>query len=138
MTRYGQLGLATALALGLTAGAANAQALQRGEVLGNWTLRLIPAEEGNVTISTDNGRLEMPVVVTARGGSAIACVADGEAADCRLDRGALVITLRMDDARMTYTLNGRRGGGFTGNARISYRLLPFGSMHLGTATLTRR
>lgn len=138
MVRYRQLGLAAALATCLAAGAAHAQALQRGEVLGNWTLRMTPAEDGSVTIKTDNGRLEMPVVVTARGGSAIACVVDDEPADCRLNRGALVMTLRMDDARMTYTLNGRRGGSFTGNARISYRLLPFGSMHLGEASLTRR
>ena len=39
---------------------------------------------------------------------------------------------------MTYTLNGRRNGGFTGAARISYRLIPFGSMHLGAATLSPR
>lgn len=138
MRRYAYLAVATALATGLTTGMAQAQAAQRAEVLGNWTLKLTPAEDGNVTISTRNGQLETPVVITARGASGIACVADGEAADCRLNRGALVITLRLDDARMTYTLNGRRNGGFTGNARISYRLLPFGSMHLGTADLTRR
>lgn len=138
MRRYAYLAVATALATGLTAGMAQAQAAQRAEVLGNWTLKLTPAENANVTIKTENGRMEMPVVVTARGASGLTCSVDGEAADCRLNRGALVITLRLDDARMTYTLNGRRNGGFTGNARISYRLLPFGSMHLGTADLTRR
>lgn len=138
MTGYGALASATALALCLMVGPAHAQALQRGEVLGNWTLRMTPAEGGNVAIKTDTGRLEMPVAVSARGASGIACVVDGEAADCRLNRGALVITLRMDGARMTYTLNGRRTGGFNGSVRISYRLLPFGSMALGTADLTRR
>lgn len=111
--------------------------MQRAEVLGDWTLRMTPAEDGNVTVRTRSGRLEMRVTVTARGASSLACVVDGEAADCRLNRGALVITLRMDDARMIYTLNGRRGAGLTGEARISYRLLPFGSMRLGAADLTR-
>lgn len=138
MARYGRAGAAVLLATLMTAGAAQAQALQQAEVLGNWTLRLTPAEDGNVTVRTRNGRLEMPVAVTARGASGVACVVDGEAADCRLNRGGLVITLRMDDARMIYTLNGRRSGGFTGEARISYRMLPFGSMRLGAADLTRR
>lgn len=140
MVRCGRLGVAIALSTCVLTGAAHAQTppIQRSEVLGNWTLRLTPAEDGNVTISTRNGRLEMPVIITARGASGIACVADGEAADCRLNRGALVITLRLDDARMAYTLNGRRSGGLTGEARISYRMLPFGSMRLGTADLTRR
>lgn len=138
MAGYGQLGLAAALTTVLVAGAANAQAVQRGEVLGNWTLRITPAEDGSVTIKTDNGRLDMPVTVNARGASGLACVVDGEAAECRLNRGALIVTLRMDDARMTYTLNGRRNGALTGNVRISYRLLPFGSMPVGTATLSRR
>jgi len=138
MVRYGRLGAAMLLSACVMASAANAQDLQRGEVLGNWTLKMTPAEGGNVTIRTDTGRLEMPVTVTARGASGVACVVDGEAADCRLNRGALVITLRLDDARMAYTLNGRRGAGLTGTARISYRLLPFGSMHLGAADLTRR
>lgn len=138
MTGQKRLAGAALLAACALAGPVTAQTVQQAEVLGNWTLRLTPPEDGSVTISTRNGRLEMPVTVTARGASGIICVADGEAADCRLNRGALVITLRMDDARMTYTLNGRRGGSFTGNARISYRLIPFGSMHLGAANLTRR
>ena len=138
MTCQGRLGVAI-LAAGLAmAGTAHAQAVQRAEVLGTWTLRLIPAEDGSVTISTRNGRLDIPVSISARGASGIGCVVDGETADCRLNRGALVITLRMDDARMTYTLNGRRNDGFTGAARIRYRLLPFGSMHLGAASLTPR
>lgn len=141
MARYGWVtgGLASAL---IVVGAAQAQTgpLQRNEVLGTWTLRMTPADggEARITVRTDTGRLEMPVTVTHRGPSAIACVVDGEAADCRLRGGKLVIILRMDDARMIYTLDGRRGGGFTGNARITLPLLPFGSMHLGTAALTRR
>jgi len=138
MAGYRRLGVAALLCACMAVGAAQAQALQRAEVLGTWTLRMTPAEGGNVTVKTDSGRVDMPVIVTNRGASAIACVVDGEAADCRLNRGALVITLRIDDARMTYTLNGRRTGGFTGDARISYRLLPFGSMHLGAVDLTRR
>ena len=138
MAGNGRSGAAVLLSALLAAGAANAQAVSRNEVLGAWTLKMTPAEGGNVTIRTDTGRLEMPVTVTARGASGIACVVDGEAADCRLNRGALVITLRVDDARIAYTLNGRRGAGLTGTARISYRLLPFGSMHLGAADLTRR
>ena len=138
MAGYRRRGVAVLLSACMAAGAANAQALQRAEVLGNWTLRMTPTEGANITVKADSGRVEMPVIVSSRGASAIVCVVDGEAADCRLNRGALVITLRLDDARMTYTLNGRRTGGFTGNARISHRLLPFGSMQLGTADLTRR
>ena len=119
MTCQGRLGVAM-LAAGLAmAETAHAQAVQRAEVLGTWTLRLTPAEDGSVTISTRNGRLEMPVSVTARGASGIGCVVDGETADCRLNRGALVITLRMDDARMTYTLNGRRNASYS-RRRSSY------------------
>jgi hypothetical protein len=140
MAGYRWLVVAALLSACMAAGAANAQALQRGEVLGNWTLRMTPAEGGgaSITVKTDSGRLEMPLTVTAQGQSGIACMVDGEAADCQLRRGDLVITLRMDDARMTYTLNSRRGGGFTGSARLRLPLLPFGSMHLGTAALTRR
>ncbi|MDQ8027537.1 MAG: hypothetical protein REJ23_02335 [Brevundimonas sp.] len=139
MAGYGRLGATAALAVCLVAGAAHAQALQRPEVLGNWTLRrMTPAEDANVTIKTDTGRLEMPVVVSARGASGLTCVVDGEAADCRLNRGALVITLRMDDARMTYTLDDRGGGGFTGHVRMNLPLLPFGSMRIGDASLIRR
>ena len=140
MAKHWRLATTAILSACVVAGTANAQALQRGEVLGNWTLRMTPAEGGdaNIAVESDNGRLEMPVTVTARGPSGIACVVDGEAADCRLRRGELVIALRIDSARMTYTLNGRRVGGLTGNARLSMPLLPFGSVHLGTAALTRR
>lgn len=138
MAGHGRPGVAVVLSACMAAGAANAQALQRGEVLGDWTLRMTPADGGNISIKTDTGRLEMPVTITARGQSGIGCVVDGEAADCRLRRGDLVMALRMDDARMTYTLNGRRGGGLTGEARLSLPLLPFGSMRLGTVDLTRR
>lgn len=141
MAGYGRPGVALFLAAFLTAGTAQAQsqALQRSEVLGTWTLRMTPAEGGNssITVKTDSGRLEVPLIVTPRGQSDIACTVDGDAADCRLRRGELVITLRMDDARMIYTLNGRRGGGFSGNARLRLPLLPFGSMHLGTVSMTR-
>jgi|688.fasta_scaffold1226706_1 hypothetical protein len=140
MAKHWRLATTAILSTCVVAGTANAQALQRAEVLGNWTLRMTPAEggEAKITIRSDTGRLEMPVTVSQRGQAGIACVVDGEAADCRLRRGELVVAVRMDDARMTYTLTARRGAGFTGNARLSYRLLPFGSMHLGTVVLTRR
>ncbi len=140
MAGYRRLGMAALLSACMAAGAAQAQALQHAEVLGNWTLRMTPAEGGssNITVKTDSGRLEMPLTVTQRGPSGIACVVDGEAAECQLRRGELIVAMRMDDARMTYTLGARRGGGFTGNARLSYRLLPFGSVHLGTMDMLRR
>lgn len=138
MAAYGRLGVAIVAAAGLAAGAAHAEGLQRDEVLGNWTLRLTPAEGQNITVKTGTGRLEMPVVIVPRGGADIACVVDGQTGDCRLRRGELIITLRMDDARMVYTLNGRRGRGYTGAVRMTLNLLPFGSMHLGTADLTRQ
>lgn len=142
MVAYARLGAAALLTACLTASVASAQTppLQRAEVLGNWTLRMTPAEggEGRVTVRTDTGRLDMPVTITARGASAIACVVDGETAECQLRRGQLVVALPMDGARMTFTLTTRRNAGFTGEARIRMPLLPFGSMHLGTAALTRR
>lgn len=140
MARHWRLAATAILSASVVAGAATAQALQRAEVLGNWTLRMTPAEGGDakITIRSDTGRLEMPVTVSERGQAGVACVVDGEAADCQLRRGELVITLRIDDARMSYTLNSRRGDGFTGSARLRLPLLPFGSVHLGTAALTRR
>jgi hypothetical protein len=142
MAAYTRLGAAALLAVCLTAGAVNAQTqpLQRGEVLGNWNLRMTPAEGGNgsITIQSDTGRLDMPMTITARGASAIACVVDGETAECQLRRGQLVVALPMDGARMTFTLTTRRSAGFTGEARIRMPLLPFGSMHLGTVAMTPR
>lgn len=139
MAGYWRLGMAALLSAGLTAGAAQAQALQHGEVLGNWTLRMTPSEgRGAVTVKTASGRVEMPLIVTQREQSGIACVLDGEAADCRLHRGGLVVVVNADGGRMTYTLTNRRGAGFTGNARVSHRLIPFGSLHLGAIDLTRR
>lgn len=134
------MGVAALFLACVVAGAANAQALQHGEVLGNWTLRMTPAEggEATITVRSRTGRVEMPLTVTARGRSGIACTADGEAADCQLRRGELVVTLRMDNARMIYTLTSRRAGGFTGNTRLRFPLLPLGSMHLGTADMVRR
>jgi hypothetical protein len=124
----------------MVVGSANAQALQRTEVLGNWALRLTPAEggESRITVKSDSGRLDMRLVVTARGSSDIACWVDDEPADCQIRRGALIITLRMDSARMTYSLNGRQGDGFDGTARLNLPLLPFGSMTLGTVAMTPR
>lgn len=140
MAGRGRLVLMVLLSACLGAGAAHAQALRQAEVLGNWTLRMIPAEggEARITVKTRTGRVEAPLVVTARGPSGIGCGVDGEAADCRLRRGELVVTLRMDDARMIYTLNARRGGGFAGTTRMTLPLLPFGSLHLGTAEMVRR
>lgn len=142
MAAYARLGAAASLAVCLTGGVASAQTppVQRGEVLGNWTLRMTPAEggNGNVTIRSDNGRLDMPMTVTAQGPSGIACLVDGETADCQLRRGQLVVALPVDGARMTFTLTARRSAGFTGEARIRMPLLPFGSMHLGTVAMTRR
>lgn len=140
MAVYRQAGLAVVLAGCMAAANANAQALQRNDVLGDWTLRLTPAEggEGRVTFKTDSGRLEMPLVVTARGSSDLACTVDAEPADCRIRRGELIVSVRIDSARMIYSLNGRRNDGFHGNVRINLPLLPFGSMALGTVAMTPR
>jgi len=140
MTGRGRLGVAALFSAWVVAGAANAQALQPGEVLGHWTLRMVPAEggEARITVKTANGRLETPLTVTARGRSGIACTADGGAADCQLRRGELVVAVRVDEARMIYTLTSRRADGFTGNTRLRLPLLPFGSMHLGAAEMVRR
>lgn len=142
MATHSRLGAATLLAVCLTASAASAQTapLQRSEVLGHWNLRMTPAEGGNgsMTIRSDTGRLDMPTTITPRGSSGIACVVDGETAECQLRRGRLVVALPMDGARMTFTLTTHRSAGFAGEARIRMPLLPFGSMHLGTVAMTRR
>lgn len=138
MAGYRRRGVVVLLSASMAAGAANAQALQRTEVLGNWTLRMTPAEGANVTVKTDSGRVEMALSVTPRGPSGIACALDGAPTDCQLRRGGLVVTMRTDGARMIYTLNGRRTGGFTGNVRLSANLIPVGSIHLGTMDMVRR
>ncbi|WP_396594305.1 hypothetical protein [Brevundimonas sp. R86498] len=140
MAGYGRHGFVILLAASIAAGSANAQTLQRSELLGDWTLRLTPAEggEGRVTVKTDSGRLEMPLVVTARGSSDLTCTVDDEPADCRLRRGELIVSVRIDSARMIYSLNGRRNDGFHGNVRMTLPLLPFGSMDVGNVAMTRR
>lgn len=138
MAGYRRLGVAVLLSACMAAGAAQAQALQRAEVLGNWTLRMTPAEGSNITVKTDSGRVEMALTVSQRGQSGIACMLDGAAADCQLRRGGLVVTLRTDGARMIYTLTARRGAGFAGTARLSANLIPVGSIHLGTMDMLRR
>ena len=140
MAGEGTLGALVLMAAAMTAGEASAQALQRGEVVGTWTLTMTPAEGGdaNITIQSDNGRLEVPLIVSPSGPSGLACTADGEPADCQLRRGQLVVTLSMDAARMAFTLASRTRSGFAGNARLRLPLLPFGSVHLGTVAMTRR
>lgn len=138
MSAYDRLGTVAALAVCLAAGDASAQALRRDEVLGDWRLRMTPAEDGRVTIATDTGRLDMPLTVTAQGSSGITCLLDGRRANCRLRRGELVIAADMDGAgRMTYTLRSGRSGDFDGNVRLSVRAIPLASFYLGRARMSR-
>ena len=140
MAGYRRLGMVALLWASVAAGAANAQALQQGEVLGAWTLRITPAESRGFSISVrrdDGGRPDLPLTVSARGPRGITCAVGGEAAECELRRGELVITSTQPGGRLTFTLSARRGAGFAGTTRMSARLLPFGSVHVGAVNMDR-
>lgn len=102
------------------------------EVVGSWRLQFTPNERRNVTVT---GRPEMSLTVAARGG-ALACAIDEEAAGCAIRNGALVVTWTQSGAAMTFTMSRRTRDGFSGNARIRARLLPF-SADVGPVAMVR-
>lgn len=125
-----------ALLLAVWAGAATAAAantpLTGREVVGIWMLQFPPSERRGVTVT---GRPEMPLTVAARG-AALACTVGDEAANCAIRNGALVVTWTQSGVAMTFTMNGRTRAGFSGNARIRARMLPF-SADVGPVNMVR-
>lgn len=127
-------GAALFLAVWMAAAPASAgnSPLTGREVVGNWILQFLPSERRGVTVT---GRPEMPLVVAARG-AALACTIDDEAANCAIRDGALVVTWTQSGAAMTFTMGGRTREGFSGNARIRARMLPF-SADVGPVNMVR-
>lgn len=125
-----------ALLLAVCASAAPASAgntpLTGREVLGRWTLHFIPTERRSVTVT---GRPEMPLAVRARG-AALACTVGDEAANCAIRNGSLVVTWAQSGAALTFTMSERTREGFSGNARIRARMLPF-SADVGPVNMVR-
>ena len=104
------------------------------EVVGRWVLQFRPSEGRGVAV-TVTGRPEMPLTVAARG-TALACTVGDEAANCAIRNGALVVTSTQSGAAMTFTMDRRSREGFSGNARIRARMLPF-SADVGTVNMVR-
>ncbi len=102
------------------------------EVVGRWMLQFPPSERPGVTVK---GRPEMPLTVAARG-SALACTVGDEAANCAIRNGALLVTWTQSGVAMTFTMSGRTREGFSGNARIRARMLPF-SADAGPVNMAR-
>ena len=132
--RLTMTGAALFLAVGTAAAAAspwNTPLIGR-EVVGSWMLQFPPSERRGVTVT---GRPEMPLTVAARG-AALACTVGDEAANCAIRDGALVVTWTQSGAAMTFTMSGRTREGFSGNARIRARMLPF-SADVGPVNMVR-
>lgn len=102
------------------------------EVVGRWVLQFPPSEQPGVTVT---GRPEMPLTVAPRG-AALACTIEDEAARCAIRNGALVVTWTQSGVTMTFTMSGRTREGFSGNARIRARMLPF-SADAGPVNMVR-
>lgn len=138
MARF-EAGAAALLAAVCLGGPAWAQApLTSQEVVGDWRLAVTPAERQDVSITfkaRDGGqRLDFPLTVAAQANGRLACVLDGEPADCRIRDGKLVVVMAQDGFRMTFTLTDRTRGGFSGAASMRLRLLPIGGP-IGAVTM---
>ena len=128
----------------LMGGAALAQGaapITSREVVGEWRLAITPAEREDVSITfkaRDGGqRLDFPLTVAAQANGRLACVLDGEPAECRIRDGKLVVVMAQDGFRMIFTLTDRTRVGFSGAASMRVRLLPI-SGPIGAVTMARR
>lgn len=131
--RLKMTGAALLLAVWMAAPAlARSTPLTGREVVGAWMLQFPPSERPGVTVT---GRPEMPLNVAARG-PALACTVGDEAANCAIRNGTLVITWTQSGAAMTFTMDSRTREGFSGNARIRARMLPF-SADVGPVNMVR-
>lgn len=143
MVRLKTAGAALFLA-SLMGGAALAQGaapITSREVVGEWRLAITPAEREDVSITfkaRDGGqRLDFPLTVAAQANGRLACVLDGEPAECRIRDGKLVVVMAQDGFRMIFTLTDRTRVGFSGAASMRVRLLPI-SGPIGAVTMARR
>lgn len=141
MARLGAAGAALLAAVGL-GGAAWAQApITSREVVGDWRLAVTPSERQDVSITfkaRDGGqKLDFPLTVVAQANGRLACVLDGEPAECRIRDGKLVVVMAEDGFRMIFTLTDRTRDGFRGAASMRVRLLPIGGQ-IGAVTMARR
>lgn len=123
-------------------GAAFAQApIASREVVGEWRLAITPAEREDVSITfkaRDGGqKLDFPLTVAAQANGRLACVLDGEPAECRIRDGRLVVVMAQDGFRMIFTLTDRTRDGFRGAVSMRVRLLPVGGP-IGAVTMARR
>lgn len=127
----------------LVCGAAIAQTastITRHDVLGDWSLRMTPAEGDGRTItfkSQNGGQLVQPLSITARSGDRLNCTVDAQPAQCRIRNGRLVVATGANGIRMTFTLTDRTRHGFAGAVDLRIRLLPIGGP-IGTVDMVRR
>lgn len=135
--------LASALTLVSTPALAQTPApLTAAEILGDWTLVVTPVDREDLDIRFEmpgGGPMILPLTVRTGTRGRLTCALDGEPSDCRMTRGRFEALLPNSSgaARMTFTLNQRRGAGFAGTAAVRVRLLPIGGQ-VGTVSMTRR
>jgi hypothetical protein len=131
--RRSMTGVAVLLAIATTAPAsALTTPLTGRDVIGRWVLQFPPSQRPGVTVT---GRPEMPLSVAARG-AGLACTVGDEASTCAIRNGALVVTWTQSGVAMTFTMAERTREGFSGNARIRARMLPF-SADAGPVNMVR-
>ena len=132
------------LASAVLCGAALAQgamSIANRDVVGDWTLRITPAERQDLKItfqSRDGGPFTLPLTITTQANGRLACVVGGDPAECRIRDGRLVVVSSSGSGvRMTFTLADRTREGFSGAASLRIRLLPIGGS-VGAVTMARR
>jgi len=131
-----------AMAVSGAALAQSAAPITPTEVVGDWTLAITPTDRRDMSVtveSRDGGEPDFPLTISARAGGRLSCTVRDRPAECRLERGRLVVSSasRSGGARMIFTLTERTRGGFSGTARLSIRLLPIGG-HVGSVSMVRR
>ncbi|WP_336966617.1 hypothetical protein [Brevundimonas aurantiaca] len=129
------------LALGDAAIAQASGPIGAADVVGEWSLSVTPApdSESRITFKGKDGseRLNFPLRITAQPRGRLACVLDGESADCRIRNGDLIVVYSGGGVRLIYTLTDRARDGFRGSAAMRVRLLPVGG-RIGDVRMVRR
>jgi hypothetical protein len=129
------------LALGDAAIAQASGPIGAADVVGEWSLSVTPApdSESRITFKGKDGseRLNFPLRITAQPRGRLACVLDGESAECRIRNGDLIVVYSGGGVRLIYTLTDRARDGFRGSAAMRVRLLPVGG-RIGDVRMVRR
>jgi len=129
------------LALGDAAIAQASGPIGAAVVVGEWSLSVTPApdSESRITFKGKDGseRLNFPLRITAQPRGRLACVLDGESAECRIRNGDLIVVYSGGGVRLIYTLTDRARDGFRGSAAMRVRLLPVGG-RIGDVRMVRR